>query len=74
MLVKPEEYARLLKQEIQLIKLKETCQKKSTELKRLQNQNAYLQKQLFIARSNRKKGDDPEQNMQSIFENVMPRA
>lgn len=69
--MKQEEYARLLKQEIQLIKLKETCQKKSTELKRLQNQNAYLQKQLYIARKNKKKEDDPEQNHQTIFGNVM---
>lgn len=64
-----EEYARLLKQEIQLIKYKESCQTKSAEVKRLQDQLAYYRKQVLLLR--RGNEDEPENKKPFDFANVM---
>lgn len=54
-----EEYARLLKQEIQMIKYKEACQEKSAEIKKLQDQLSYFKKQVLILRNNQKEVEPP---------------
>lgn len=65
-----EDYARFLKQEIQLMKCKELCQNKTAELKRLQTQLSYFKKQVLILRKNQKNNEDSE-NKKPIFANVM---
>lgn len=72
MVISAEEYSRLLKQEIQLIKYKESCQQKSVEVKRLQDQVIYLKKQVLRRKLQAEHPDDPENKKQHVFANVMP--
>lgn len=65
-----DEYTRLLKQEIQLIKYKETCQAKAVEVKRLQTQLAYFKKQISMLRKNQKDEHDDSDNKK--ISKVMP--
>lgn len=53
-----EEYARLLRIEVQLMKYKELCEKKTKQLKELQSQVAHYKKQA----AKRRKPNEPVQN------------
>lgn len=67
-----EDYDRFLKQEIQLIKFKESCQKKSAELKRLHDQLAYFKKQVLILRNKQNSDQNCENRPKKpTFANVM---
>lgn len=66
-----DEYARLLKQEIQLIKYKESCTTKAAEVKRLQDQLAHFKKHVAMLRSQKEDSLDTE-NKKPLFANVMP--
>lgn len=65
-----EEYDRFLKQEIQLIKFKESCHKKSAELKKLHDQLAYFKKQVLILR-NKPNDDQNCENKKPNLANVI---
>lgn len=65
-----EEYARFLKQEIQMIKYKEACQEKAAEIKKLQDQLGYFKKQVLILRNNQKEVEPPSKK-QSDFATVI---
>lgn len=67
-----EEYSRLLKSNVQLIKYKELCQTKSSEIKRLQDQVGYFKKLVHMLRHKGKGDNDPDQKKQLKLANVMP--
>lgn len=68
-----DEYARLLKQEVQLIQYKESCNAKALELKRLQDQLSYFKKQISMLRNKQMNDQDDATNEKtSLFANVMP--
>lgn len=58
-MISPEKLARLLRNEVQLIKMKELCRDKSNEIKKLQTQLAYYKKQ--AAKRNNEEPKEPEQ-------------
>lgn len=69
-LISSEEYVRFLKYEVQLMKYKEICTSKATELKRLHDQLAYYKKQNQILR-NAKDDAENSENKKPTLENVM---
>lgn len=49
--ISSEEYSRLLQNEIKIMKFKEQCQTKASEIKKLQDQVAYFKRQTMIKNS-----------------------
>lgn len=50
-MITPEQYSHFLKQEVQLIKYKETCISKSAEIKSLQTKVSYFKKEVLKLRN-----------------------
>lgn len=56
------EYARLLQNDVQLLKYKETCNSKAAEIKKLQTQVLYYRKQSNKKRTTEMHQEDGEEN------------
>ena len=63
------EYARLLRNEVQLVRFKESCNSKANEIKKLQTQLAYFKRQAM--KRSAEASQEPEEDEHADFANVI---